>query len=148
MKAELIVRGGLLGGAPRDVVVSDGTIVAVTEPGAGGAAAKVIDATGLALLPGAVDAHVHFDAPGRDDWEGWATGSLAAAAGGVTTVVDMPIDSDPPTIRADAVVAKREEAEKASLVDFALWGGLVPENAARSRAAVGQRRGGPQGVPV
>ncbi len=128
MKAELIVRGGLVDGAPRDVVVSGGSIVAVTEPGAGGAAALVRDATGLAVLPGAVDAHVHFDAPGRDDWEGWATGSLAAAAGGVTTVVDMPIDSDPPTTHADAVAAKRAEAERASLVDFALWGGLVPEN--------------------
>ena len=128
MKAELVVRGGLLDGAPRDVLVSGGTIVAVTEAGAGGSAAKVIDATGLAVLPGAVDAHVHFDAPGRDDWEGWATGSLAAAAGGVTTVVDMPIDSDPPTTHADAVVAKRGEAERASLVDFAFWGGLVPEN--------------------
>jgi allantoinase len=129
VQAELVVRGGLVDGAARDVVVSRGMIVDVTEAGAGGRGRKVIDATGLAVLPGAVDAHVHFDAPGRDEWEGWATGSLAAAAGGVTTVVDMPIDSDPPTTDVDAVRAKRAVAETSSLVDFALWGGLVPQNA-------------------
>jgi allantoinase len=129
VKAELVVRGGMVDDAARDVVVSCGTIVAVTEPGGGGTACKVIDATGLAVLPGAVDAHVHFDAPGREEWEGWASGSLAAAAGGVTTVVDMPIDSDPPTTDAVAVRAKRALAERSSLVDFALWGGLVPQNA-------------------
>jgi allantoinase len=130
VKAELVVRGGLVDDDARDVVVSRGTIVAVVAPGAGGQAHRVIDATGLAVLPGAVDAHVHFDAPGRDEWEGWATGSLAAAAGGVTTVVDMPIDSHPPTTDASAVRAKRAVAEKSSLVDFALWGGLIPQNAA------------------
>ena len=129
MRAELVVRGGLVDDAARDVVVSRGMIVDVTEAGAGGRGRKVIDATGLAVLPGAVDAHVHFDAPGRDEWEGWATGSLAAVAGGVTTVVDMPIDSDPPTTDVDAVRAKRAVAETSSLVDFALWGGLVPQNA-------------------
>jgi allantoinase len=127
--AELVLRGGLVDGTERDVVVSRGTIVDLTEPGAGGGARRVIDATGLMVLPGAVDAHVHFDEPGRDEWEGWASGSLAAAAGGVTTVVDMPIDSDPPTTDAGAVRAKRQAAEKSSLVDFALWGGLVPQNA-------------------
>src|SRR6202035_3671897 len=86
---ELVLRGGLVDGTERDVVVSRGTIVDLTEPGAGGPARRVIDATGLTVLPGAVDAHVHFDEPGRDEWEGWASGSLAAAAGGVTTVVDM-----------------------------------------------------------
>jgi allantoinase len=126
--AELVIRGGLVDDEACDVVVSRGTIVDVAEPGAGGVARRTIDATGLAVLPGAIDAHVHFDAPGRDEWEGWATGSLAAVAGGVTTVVDMPIDSDPPTTDADAVLAKRAVAEKSSLVDFALWGGLVPQN--------------------
>jgi allantoinase len=129
VKAELIVRGGLVDDEARDVVVSGGTIVDVTGPGAGGPARHIIDATGLAVLPGAVDAHVHFDAPGREEWEGWATGSLAAAAGGVTTVVDMPIDSHPPTTDAGAVQEKREVAERSSLIDFALWGGLIPQNA-------------------
>lgn len=129
MKADLVVRGGRVGPDERDVVVDAGTIVALTEPGVGGPAHRVIDAYGLTVLPGAVDAHVHFDAPGRDEWEGWATGSLAAAAGGVTTVVDMPIDSNPATLDAGAVRSKRDAAEGRSLVDFALWGGLVPQNA-------------------
>lgn len=129
MTADLVVRAGRVGGVPRDVVVDRGVIVAVTEAGQGGPARRSIEADGLDVLPGAVDAHVHFDAPGRHDWEGWATGSLAAAAGGVTTVVDMPIDSHPPTLTADAVRDKRAAATGTSLVDFAVWGGLVPRNA-------------------
>src|SRR5258708_29640357 len=129
--ADLVISGGLVIRAPAsaqaDVVIDHGVIRAVTRPGEGGPARRRIDATGLAVLPGAVDAHVHFDAPGREEWEGWACGSLAAAAGGVTTVVDMPIDSDPPTTDAGTVRAKREVAGKSSLVDFALWGGLVPQ---------------------
>jgi allantoinase len=130
--ADLVVRGGLVpragSSAPADVVVVDGVIAAVTTAGAGGRSRRTIDATGLVVLAGAVDAHVHFDEPGRTEWEGWATGSLAAAAGGVTTVVDMPIDSHPPTIDAGSVRAKAESARASSLVDFALWGGLVPGN--------------------
>ncbi len=129
MTADLVVRAGKVGGVPRDVVVDRGVIVALTEAGQGGPARRSIEADGLDVLPGAVDAHVHFDAPGRDEWEGWATGSLAAAAGGVTTVVDMPIDSHPPTLTAAAVRDKRAAATGVSLVDFALWGGLVPRNA-------------------
>jgi allantoinase len=101
----------------------------VTEPGEGGAGRRRIDASGLTIFPGAIDAHVHFDAPGREAWEGWETGSLAAAAGGVPTVIDMPIDSHPPTIDPGSVRAKCELATASSVVDFALWGGLVPGNA-------------------
>ncbi len=94
--------------------------------------------TGSTVLPGAVDAHVHFDAPGRDEWEGWSSGSLAAAAGGVTTVIDMPIDSEPPTTTAVAVREKRSIAQAGrSLVDFALWGGLVPGNCASLESLLG-----------
>jgi allantoinase len=127
--ANLVVRGGRVAGVPRDVVVDRGVIVAITEAGQGGPARRSIQADGLDVLPGAVDAHVHFDEPGRDHWEGWATGSLAAAAGGVTTVIDMPIDSHPPTLTPGAVRDKRAAAAGVSLVDFALWGGLVPRNA-------------------
>jgi allantoinase len=126
---DLVIRGGQVHDVPADVVVDGGAIVSVAPAGEGGAARRVIDAHGLTVLPGAVDAHVHFDAPGRADWEGWSTGSLAAAAGGVTTVIDMPIDSDPPTTDAAAVREKQAVAEAGSLVDFALWGGLVPDNA-------------------
>jgi allantoinase len=133
--ADLVVRGGFVvdassggRGGYADIVVEGGTISALTGPGQGGASRRFIDATGLTVLPGAIDAHVHFDEPGRADWEGWATGSLSAAAGGVTTVIDMPIDSDPPTVDPESVRAKVAAARAASLVDFALWGGLVPGN--------------------
>lgn len=138
---DLVIQGGVVvepGGARvADVVVDAGSILAVTEPGEAGSSRRLIDATGLTVFPGAIDAHVHFDAPGRDEWEGWETGSLAAVAGGVTTVIDMPIDSDPPTIDVPAVRAKCAAADSASLVDFALWGGLVPQN----RASLGELLG-------
>ncbi|HEX4163680.1 MAG TPA: allantoinase AllB [Acidimicrobiales bacterium] len=137
MTADLVVRGGALDGSACDIVVEAGTIAAVTSAGAGGRGARTIEADGLTVLPGAIDAHVHFDAPGRDEWEGWASGSLAAAAGGVTTVVDMPIDSHPPTIDAAAVRAKQAAAAAASIVDFAFWGGLVPYNATSLDALLG-----------
>lgn len=79
-------------------------------------------------MPGMVDAHVHFQEPGREDWEGFDSGSAAAAAGGVTTVVDMPIDSDPPTVTAELVEAKMAAARRHSRVDVAIWGGLVPSS--------------------
>jgi allantoinase len=137
MTADLVVRGGALDGVACDIVVEAGGIAAVTPAGAGGRGARTIEADGLLVLPGAIDAHVHFDAPGRDEWEGWASGSLAAVAGGVTTVVDMPIDSHPPTVDAAAVRAKEAAAAAASLVDFAFWGGLVPHNAASLEALLG-----------
>jgi allantoinase len=90
-----------------------------------------IDAAGLVVLPGAVDLHVHFNEPGRTHWEGWARGSRAAAAGGVTTVVEMPLNSIPATVSADTLRAKVAAASGQSMVDFALWGGLTPGNLAQ-----------------
>jgi allantoinase len=127
-RVDSAVRGGIVvtedGLAPRDVLVSEGRIAAVLEPGAG-SAEEEIDARGLHVLPGAVDVHVHFNEPGRTEWEGWERGTRGAAAGGVTTVVDMPLNSIPPTTTLAAFDAKRAAAEPAALVDFALWGGLV-----------------------
>jgi allantoinase len=124
-----VVRGGLVvtptGVRAADIVIEDGRITEMAGSGCG-EGATLLDAGGLLVLPGMVDAHVHFDEPGRADWEGFDTGSAAAAAGGVTTVVDMPIDCDPPTVTAAAVRAKVAAAEAASRVDVALWGGLVP----------------------
>ncbi len=128
----VLVRGGTVvtpgGMQSADVVIDNGRIAAVEPSGALAPSGKVdtIDAGGLLVLPGMVDAHVHFDEPGRVEWEGFDTGSAAAASGGVTTVVDMPIDCDPPTITAAAVTAKAEAARRKSRVDVALWGGLVP----------------------
>jgi allantoinase len=109
-----------------DVVIVDEGIAAVEPPGRTRRSKSTVDADGMLLMPGVVDAHVHFDDPGREWWEGFDTGSAAAAAGGVTTVVDMPIDSDPPTITVAALRDKAAAARARSRVDVALWAGLVP----------------------
>ena len=82
----------------------------------------------LTIFPGVIDAHVHFNEPGRTDWEGFDTGSRAAAAGGTTTVFEMPLNAHPPTIDGWSFDLKRAAAERSSFVDFGLWGGLVPGN--------------------
>lgn len=87
-----------------------------------------LDAGGRYVFPGIIDAHVHFNEPGRTDWEGLAHGSLALAAGGGTCFFDMPLNSEPPVLDAAALRTKRELAEQQSCTDFALWGGLVPGN--------------------
>ncbi|RJQ66661.1 allantoinase AllB [Pseudonocardiaceae bacterium YIM PH 21723] len=85
------------------------------------------------LLPGLVDSHVHVNDPGRTEWEGFATATMAAAAGGVTTIVDMPLNSIPPTVDVDALQVKRKTAELQSYVDVGFWGGAVPGNVADLR---------------
>ncbi|MGF1448359.1 MAG: allantoinase AllB [Opitutales bacterium] len=112
---------------PRNVRLADGCFQSLDDRDPVGSAA-VIDAEGCWLLPGMVDAHVHFNEPGRTHWEGWTTGSRAAALGGVTTVVEMPLNAIPPTNTPQAFAEKRAAAEGKSHVDFALWGGLVPDN--------------------
>ncbi|MDQ3097334.1 MAG: amidohydrolase family protein, partial [Chloroflexota bacterium] len=127
---DLAIRGGLVvvpeGALERDLLVSDGRIQSLVAPGAG-TASDELDARGLVVFPGVVDAHVHFNDPGRADWEGWERGTRGAAAGGVTTVCDMPLNSIPPTTTAQAFRAKRAAAEGGAHVDFALWGGLTPD---------------------
>jgi len=83
------------------------------------------------VFPGVIDAHVHFNEPGRTHWEGFATGTAALAAGGTTTFFDMPLNAHPPTLDAESFDLKLKAAQAASLVDFALWGGLVPGNLAQ-----------------
>src|SRR5207247_2198175 len=84
------------------------------------------------LLPGLVDTHVHVNEPGRAEWEGFDTATAAAAAGGICTIVDMPLNSIPATTSAAALRVKRDAAERAALrVDVALWGGVVPGLAER-----------------
>ncbi|MBV9545158.1 MAG: allantoinase AllB [Chloroflexi bacterium] len=126
----LLVAGGLVVDehtlAPRDILVDDGRIDAVVTPGTAPPADDVLDATGLHVLPGVVDAHVHFNEPGRTDWEGFHTGTTAAAAGGVTTVCDMPLNSHPPTLDARALAIKQSAVQRSALIDYALWGGVVP----------------------
>lgn len=124
------------GRAVVDIAVRGGAISAI---GTGlPAAAEVIDAHGLVVLPGLVDAHVHFNEPGRADWEGWEAGTRGAAAGGVTTVLEMPLNAHPPTIAAPHFDAKQAVASKKAIVDFGLWGGLVNDNLAELPGLAGR----------
>jgi len=130
-RLDLVVRGGKLvtpdGIVRADLAVRRGRIVKIA-PAIADAAVATLDATGRYVFPGIVDAHVHFNEPGRADWEGLATGSAALAAGGGTCFFDMPLNSEPPVLDAAALRTKRALAEEKSCVDFALWGGLTPGN--------------------
>jgi len=110
-----------------DIAVADGQIIAM-EAEIFGKAREEVSAEGLHLFPGLIDSHVHFNEPGRAEWEGIETGSRALAAGGGTMFFDMPLNAHPPTIDADSYDQKLSAAENKSLTDFALWGGLVPGN--------------------
>jgi allantoinase len=111
-----------------DVGISQGKVAAL-EPSLGGDAAETIDASGLHIFPGLIDSHVHFNEPGRTEWEGLATGSRAHAAGGGTLFFDMPLNAHPPTIDGASFDKKLAAAQAKSVTDFAFWGGLVPGNA-------------------
>jgi len=117
------------GERPADVVVRDGRVTGVLPHGAA-AGGELVDLAELVLLPGLVDTHVHVNEPGRTDWEGFASATRAAAAGGVTTMVDMPLNSIPPTTTAFGLEAKRKAAEGRLFVDTGLWGGAIPGNTA------------------
>ncbi|GAA1804656.1 allantoinase AllB [Agromyces neolithicus] len=139
---DLVVRGErvLVGGeiVPATVAVRGGVIVSVTtDSGTDAVLASVSESAATrtivladdeVLIPGLVDTHVHVNEPGRTEWEGFASATRAAAAGGVTTIVDMPLNSIPPTTTVDALAVKRAAAEGAVFVDVGFWGGVVPGN--------------------
>ncbi len=131
---EHIIRNGLVvtpeGVARADVAVAEGKVVRVAADIAE-SAEKDIDARGLHVLPAVLDAHVHFNEPGRTEWEGLASGSAALAAGGGAWFCDMPLNSTPPVTDGATFAAKRRLAEEKSVTDFSLWGGLVPGNLER-----------------
>jgi allantoinase len=116
------------GERPAALHVRDGTIAAIGAHGDRPAGVAVLDAGDLVVLPGLVDTHVHINDPGRADWEGFEHATRAAAAGGVTTLVDMPLNSVPPTTTLEGLRAKRQAAEGRSFVDVTAWGGVVPGN--------------------
>lgn len=112
-----------------EVGIENGRIVAVAEYGAGLAGRETLEVPeDQVLLPGLVDTHVHVNEPGRTEWEGFESATRAAAAGGVTTIVDMPLNSIPPTVTVDALNVKREVAKDEAFVDVGFWGGAVPGN--------------------
>jgi allantoinase len=130
-RLDLIVRGGKLvtpeGVQDAELGILHGKIVKIALEITDEAHAT-LEADGRYVFPGIVDAHVHFNEPGRAEWEGLAHGSLALAAGGGTCFFDMPLNSEPPVLDAAGLRVKRELAEQQSCTDFALWGGLVPGN--------------------
>lgn len=109
---------------PAQIFVRDGKIVAVETPGG----RATVDVGDLILMPGIIDSHAHINEPGRTEWEGFATATRAAAAGGITTVVDMPLNSIPPTTTVWALKEKAAAAAGHCLIDYAFWGGLVRDN--------------------
>lgn len=108
------------------ILVRAGRIAEIVEPQAVPKGMPLEDVGDAAILPGLVDSHVHVNEPGRTEWEGFRTATRAAAAGGVTTLVDMPLNSSPVTTTVEALERKREAAEGQVFVDCAFWGGLVP----------------------
>lgn len=121
-----VVTGGTV--RPAAVLEKGGRIVDVVAPGARPRDCDVVDVLDAVLLPGLVDSHVHVNEPGRTAWEGFATATRAAALGGITTVVDMPLNALPPTTSVAAFEQKLAAAEGQLAVDVGFWGGLVPGN--------------------
>ena len=131
---DLVVTGRRIvlpeGLAEAAIVVVDGRVEAVVEPSEAPPATRTIDAGDLVVLPGLVDTHVHVNEPGRTHWEGFESATRAALAGGVTTIVDMPLNSIPATTSVSALQLKREAAAGRCSCDVGFWGGIVPGNTA------------------
>jgi allantoinase len=135
---DLVFRGRRIlttaGVVAREIGIRNGKIVAIEPLGAGlrGREAVELD-DDETLLPGLVDTHVHINEPGRTEWEGFASATRAAAAGGVTTVLDMPLNSIPATVNAPALEYKRLFAQDNVFVDVGFWGGAIPSNKSHLR---------------
>jgi len=138
---ELIVRGRRVvtpeGVRPASIHIRGGQIERVAPFEEVPKGVHVVEGGTAVVMPGVVDLHVHVDEPGRTDWEGFATATRAAAAGGVTTIVDMPLNSSPATTTRAALLEKMEAAEGQCHVDVGFWGGIVPGNAKHSGEIAG-----------
>jgi allantoinase len=123
---KIVTPHGLVDGA---VAVKEGRIAAVLERAHVPDGGAEFDLENAAILPGLVDTHAHINEPGRTEWEGFETATQAAAAGGITTVIDMPLNSIPATTTLSALHLKAGEANRRCWIDFGFWGGVVPGNA-------------------
>ena len=121
---------------PASIHIDDGRIIRILAHGETADVRQVIDLGNLVVSPGIVDTHVHINEPGRTEWEGFDTATSAAAAGGVTTLVDMPLNSIPATTNVAGLEAKQAAASRACHVDVAFWGGVVPGNSTDLEALV------------
>ena len=132
MKIDLLITHGTVvthaGMVQADLAVHGEKIVGILSSAGSLEAEEVIDAKGMLVLPGVIDSHVHFNEPGREAWEGFEAGSKSGAAGGITTFIDMPLNSSPCTVDGAELKRKIERGERLSVVDFGLWGGATPEN--------------------
>ena len=128
MPRHTVISGGLVvtesDQVAADVVVEDGRIAALLADASAVQADERIEADGLLILPGGIDAHTHFREPDPDSHEGFTSGGRAAAAGGITTVVEMP-QAGPTTTTAEHLAAKRARVSAAAIVDMALWAGVA-----------------------
>ncbi|MFZ0012755.1 MAG: amidohydrolase family protein, partial [Acidimicrobiia bacterium] len=115
---------------PATVRFEKGVIVSIGDGDAD------VDLGDLVIMPGLVDSHVHVNEPGRTDWEGFATATRAAVAGGTTSIVDMPLNSIPPTTTVAALEQKRHAAQGQLSADVAFWGGIVPGSRDSARPLV------------
>ncbi|MGI9079066.1 MAG: allantoinase AllB [Gemmatimonadaceae bacterium] len=122
----VVTPGGI---KPASLLVQDGAIVRVGDYNESIDTAMAIDAGISLIMPGLVDTHVHMNEPGRTEWEGFETGTRAAAAGGVTTLLDMPLNSTPATTNFEALRSKRHAALGKCSVDVGFLGGIIPGNA-------------------
>jgi allantoinase len=121
---------------PAAIHIRDGKIHAIANLQDFSSDVEFLDAGDSVVMPGLVDAHVHVNEPGRTDWEGYATATRAAAAGGVTTIVDMPLNSIPPTTTLAGFQEKLAAAQGQCQIDVAFWGGVVPGNAPELRPLI------------
>lgn len=128
---DLIIRNGLVVLEQEiretDLAIVGGKIVKI-EKDIVATTKKEINVSNNYIFPGVIDVHSHFSEPGRENWEGFSTGSKMMAAGGVTTYFDMPLNGIPSTVNKEALLKKAEVGQRKSYVDFGLWGGLVPGN--------------------
>jgi allantoinase len=137
-KLDLVIRARRVvttaGEVPRAVGVRDGRIVTVAPYDAElVSSSEIVLTDDEVLMPGLVDSHVHVNDPGRTDWEGFTSATRAAAAGGVTTIIDMPLNSIPPTCDVPALDLKRKTAISQAYVDVGFWGGAIPGNLSQLR---------------
>jgi len=129
IRAQRVVLPDVIG--PRSIHIRDGQIVGVAGYDEVASGDEIVDVDDESVvMPGLVDSHVHINSPGRTEWEGFRSATLAAAAGGVTTLVDMPLNSIPPTTTLAGFKTKLDEAKDDCFVDVGFWGGVVPGNTA------------------
>ena len=132
MKSDLYLQNGLIVTDSADfiggIVVHDGVIIEVVAGDAPMDAHEIINVHGKVIMPGVIDSHTHLQEPGRSHWERYTKATMAGAAGGVTTVMDMPVDSTPSTVNKISLKLKRDIVQTDAYIDCAQWGGLVDNN--------------------